>query len=65
MPPLKCQGSGVGPICIFGVPRDEKVRASRLANVAKVLYIMHGFDISLFLTEAASKGDFGPRNGPF
>ena len=65
MPPLKRQGSGAGPICIFGAPRDEKVRVLRLANVAKVLYIMHGFDISLFSPEPASEGDFGGQNGTF
>ena len=37
----------------------------RLADVAKVLYIMHGFDISLFSLELASEGDFGGENGPF
>ena len=62
---VECKSSGACPECIFGAPRGEKVRFFRLANVAKVFYIMHGFDISLFLTEAASKGDFGGRNCAF
>ena len=56
---------GACPECIFGAPRSEKVRFFKLADVAKVLYIMYGFDISLFLIEAASKGDFGARNCAF
>ena len=63
--PMECKSSGARPACIFCGPRVEKVSVFRLADVAKVLYIMHGFDISLFLSEAASKGDLGGRNGPF
>ena len=63
--PMECKSSGARPECIFCSPRVEKVLVFRLANVAKVLYIMHGFDISLFLSEAASQGDLGSRNGPF
>ena len=51
--------------CIFDAPRGEKVRVFRLANVVKVLYIMHGFDISLFSLELASEGDFGRENCQF
>ena len=62
---VECKSSGACPECIFGAPRGEKVRFFRLANVAKVLYIMHGFDISLFSSEPASEGDFGCQNGAF
>ena len=65
MPPLEGEGSGAGALCIFCAPRDEKVRVLRLANVANVLYIMHGFDISLFSPEPASEGDLGGQNGAF
>ena len=63
--PMECKSSGARPACIFCGPRVEQVSVFRLADVAKVLYIMHGFDISLFLSEAASKGDLGGRNDQF
>ena len=65
LPLVERKSSGAGPVCIFGAPRGEKVRVFRLADVANVLYIMHGFDISLFSLGPASEGDFGGRNGRF